>query len=757
VATNEHRQQRLGILLDSWRGRLHSRAALDAFIADARSRDIDLTLREITDATTSWHRGEGTAPRLVVALLAAYLRDHAPERLLDPWAGRGILIDELAMELRPREVVAVDPNADAIAMARELGRGRVDWINADPRRGFDEVVGVFDAIVSMPPLGMRRSRRTLVSGSTEVEIDDEEGRLAALDAALRLAPEAEAIFVVTDSLFSREGPTIWNRMDELGIHASAVIAMPPRMLAPVTSIATSLLIVGHRRYERLFVGQVEGDDFGMLLENLRARREGPTPQLGRLVDRDGFRGVTAHLHTERLAAWAARAGVHAVTLSEISDRIGFYVRRLDAFEDAANAVYVSMVGVPKTAAATNVASLRTKPENCFQLVLKPELALAEYVAAFFNSERGRALRASWSSGATIQRIPRAALQSRVIYLPDVERQAKIVRTDDAARNLRSRLAQIESALWEDPSALPELEQQLAGVIEDERAWIEALPFPLASILWRYYGTIAPRERVEHLLHFFEALALFAVSLLLSGFYSDSDVFAAHRDQWFKRVRSLTNGTFGTWTTLHSALAATVRGMLGTGGETLLLDLFRTTKTTLLAALASEDMEGVLDSTRQERNAVAHGGASDQREWQRRLDALETDLTAFREITSGAFRDYILLRPALSSFEQGVHRYSADSLMGSHRDFATVEVMTTTPMERGRLYNLDPDTRTPLQVLPLLQIRAAPRTEEDACYFYSGIEDDKVKLVSYHFGREATIEESAPEIKMLISSLTHTPS
>jgi hypothetical protein len=49
-----------------------------------------------------------------------------------------------------------------------------------------------------------------------------------------------------------------------GIHPSAVIGLPPRLFAPMTSIATSLLIVGRAPHERPFIGQVEGDDFDAL-------------------------------------------------------------------------------------------------------------------------------------------------------------------------------------------------------------------------------------------------------------------------------------------------------------------------------------------------------------------------------------------------------------------------------------------------------------------------------------------------------------
>ena len=56
-------------------------------------------------------------------------------------------------------------------------------------------------------------------------------------------------------------------------------------------------------------------------------------------------------------------------------------------------------------------------------------------------------------------------------------------------------------------------------------------------------------------------------------------------------------------------------------------------------------------------------------------------------------------------------------------------------------------RTPLETLPLLQIRAVPRTEPDTCLFRERHRAGKVKLVFYHFEREATIEEPAPEMSV----------
>jgi hypothetical protein len=93
-------------------------------------------------------------------------------------------------------------------------------------------------------------------------------------------------------------------------------------------------------------------------------------------------------------------------------------------------------------------------------------------------------------------------------------------------------------------------------------------------------------------------------------------------------------------------------------------------------------------------------------------------------------------------------------MGSRREFRAITVETVTAMDEARIYLLDTDTRTPLEVVPLFQIRAGPESEEDACYFYNRVEDGgQVRLVSYHFEREAEIAAPAPEIVSLIDHLT----
>lgn len=204
------------------------------------------------------------------------------------------------------------------------------------------------------------------------------------------------------------------------------------------------------------------------------------------------------------------------------------------------------------------------------------------------------------------------------------------------------------------------------------------------------------------------------------------------------------------------MAKTIRGLLDEDdGERLVLELFRTTRLRLIEALIDPGLDDLYRVTLQRRNlGPGHGGIAGEQEFQRRLELLEGDLSRFRELLGGAFRGYLILRAGAARKRGGVFHQSAHSLMGSSQTFVETEVETLEPMDDGALYVLDPDTRLPLPIVPFFQIRPGPKTAANACYFYNAIENDpQVRLVSYHFEQEATIEAAAPEVIELINSLT----
>jgi hypothetical protein len=45
------------------------------------------------------------------------------------------------------------------------------------------------------------------------------------------------------------------------------------------------------------------------------------------------------------------------------------------------------------------------------------------------------------------------------------------------------------------------------------------------------------------------------------------------------------------------------------------------------------------------------------------------------------------------------------------------------------------------LLPLIKILPSPRTEENACYYYSRRDSNKVRYLTYHFGADSERERS----------------
>lgn len=117
-----------------------------------------------------------------------------------------------------------------------------------------------------------------------------------------------------------------------------------------------------------------------------------------------------------------------------------------------------------------------------------------------------------------------------IFLPPLPSQLAALKTDIDVQALDARLTQLSNDLWDDPSKAHQvraaLDQLLA--VDPFAAWIELLPYPLASILWRYHVAVEPRRRFENLDHFFEATAYFLVGLVLSGLRRDAALFERAR-------------------------------------------------------------------------------------------------------------------------------------------------------------------------------------------------------------------------------------
>jgi serine/threonine protein kinase len=297
-------------------------------------------------------------------------------------------------------------------------------------------------------------------------------------------------------------------------------------------------------------------------------------------------------------------------------------------------------------------------------------------------------------------------------------------------------------------------------------WMDSLPFPVASVLWRYHAEIEPDAKVEWLLKFFEALAQFAATVQLSAYILDRSFFdsinpsslsADSRSTYHPDIR---RPTFGTWVKVSQYLSQKTNHALSnrTGSAARCYELYSSIasdRDDLISTLASPEFIGILQVALNSRNDwLGHGGAANRHEHKRRLHDLEMLLARLQNLLASSFETWTLLKPGSAAFTDGAFYLTAISLMGSRSEFRKVERRLAEALDTSHLYLLNSDTQKTLKIVPFIRILAGQKTGQDACYFFNRLQAEGVRWVSYHHRAEPELILHDGDVLQLLSSLRH---
>jgi hypothetical protein len=509
----------------------------------------------------------------------------------------------------------------------------------------------------------------------------------------------------------------------------------------------------------VFVGALSGDQDrdSVLLQNYRNRKPGADLGLGRLVLNDAFKGTTILEAQERVQSRARKIGYPPTPLRELATEVNLV--RASAFKDRENAVYVPLIG--RSDATSSRADLKLKPHNYAQVIVKPEMVNPAYLAKFFNSPLGHAVRDAAASGVMIPKISRDSLQAAVVYIPPLEVQTKTAEAQTKIHNLGNELQELQSRLWSEPRKIDSTIRTIDRFTKEERFtdWLDTLPFPLASILWTYHTAgDDQKRRYEHLLHFFEALAEFMATVLLSVAVADDELFAAEREKLQKTLTKqkleIKRSTFGTWKCIYEQLAKTVRVLAASpAGATRVAGLVNTHDEDVLQMLTSSELVAVIQRTNGFRNSwLGHSGVVGEREAAQRHVTLRAELMKVRDAFRTSWDRYTLVLPGKSIFAGGIYRYTVQRIVGRCAPFEHVEAELAQPLEHGNLHLLGSEERTALHLIPFVRVMCSPSTAENACYFYNREQEDGVRFVSYHFEQEADVVNQFPDTSAMLQQL-----
>lgn len=597
----------------------------------------------------------------------------------------------------------------------------------------------FDLILSFPPFGMR----TQSINGTKSPFDFATTLL--LKCGEKIENNGKLIFLVSNSfLMDDKGK---EALKKEGFFVEAVFAIPSGAFAPMTNISSNLILVSKNSKEKTFVAEVSQDETTnkTIIQNFKSQKEGKAVQLGTLIDLSEFKSLNALVSEKEIQELVKRIGYPPILLTDIS--VSINALKGDNSEDVehlANSIYLPKVG--NSPVVASLSELKIKPKNYYQIQLDETKANSIYVANYFNTPVGKKLRESLEAGAVIPQISKSQLSKCIFFLPDLATQADLIEVDNKIQQFSFRLDELKRNLWNQPKSYKSIAKELKTINQEEKLenWIDKLPFPISSILWRYYATKDNSKKIEHLFHFFEAFSEFLSMLMLSALVQDKEFYKEESHKWIGKDEKFQNwylrATFGNWNNLTSNLSKAIRTYLTEKDKKeYCKNLFGNPSEAFLSMITSKGIVNVLFEVANLRNKwKGHGGITSEEENNQRVLTLEQQLNEFRKYIADAFEDTRMLSPTTSSFEDGIFTFNAKELIGARTPFNEITIKSLIPLDRKKLYLSNSQQTKPLELLPFIKFIEA----SDAIYFYTSIESKDVRWVSYHFDKEAELKQPA---------------
>ena len=722
-------------------------------------------------------------PQQLLQVLSRLLQDYKADAVCDPWARFGAIIDTVREVTKAKRALAFTPSEEEAALGKILVR-EAEWQVGASLDLLASLTAELDVCASILPIGLRCDRTLLLTApdGTSIELHNDLGSLVLISASMRLSKEGFGLFVIPESLFISEH-SILRQFKALGLAMQAALALPPGAFAPYTNIATYLLLVRKRPISRLFIAQLSSDPNTNLqiLSNLEQSTEGGSLELGRFVDPLSFVGLDLMRMVERFKQTRDRFGVPATPLEKLATAINLG-RSNDEFKfpQQENAIFIPLIG--RSDVVDSVDELTLKPQNYAQVVIDPSRSNARFVARFFNSEFGKEIREINKTNAVIPKLNKQKLQRLQVFVPDVptqrtmmEIETRIAAEHNTLLGLQNDIVELRRDLWANPRSAPKVDQRLIALsnrlsgslkqhaVERLDQWSETLPFPLASILRAWQATPSQDFYVKHLrlLDFFEATAEFHSVILLSAFKSNEGLFESHRQKLTEALKngnvSFQQASFGTWKVVVEYFGKQTRQLLSgdTAARALCANIFSDPSLALPDALSRKELTSVLSRTNKMRNDwKGHGSVVGNEDARLRNEQLVSELQKLREAIADAWADTQLIHLVRGDLHRGLWANEVALLMGSNSPFLTETRPMSMPLEKDDLYLAPREgVGQALRLLPLVQVGPSPQSAKNACYFFSRLERDGAKFVSYHFTDKPELTGQFNEATAAIKFLT----
>lgn len=701
---------------------------------------------------------EHLSPNVLVRFVGQLATKLKPSSILDPTCGCGLMLRSAISGAKPRVAFGVELEQRSCRIARMLLANQAEVIEGDAFVHGEELTGPFELVVADPPMKLRR-----VEMGSDCEGSGREEELAETLVHWSLARLASdgTLAVLTSPRLARD-ERFRSRVLAAGARFRAIIHVPAGTRL-ATGIASYLLLIDRKPQSTVFIAQLDRrvESHEQLLDNLLHEREGPHPALGALRLLEAFTGfeqleasyrLDSRLRGSRLIQIEAAQALIAV---ERADGTGRQPRPLSDLGD--NELYLRMNGRPLDVSEESSSS----PRNVLLLRLNSDFVDREFFLRWLNADLGRHVLQSISVGSAVPMITVRALREAKFPLPPITEQKQIAESLRHVDRLRKQLDDLEESCWDGRQQGKDILLRVATLNNPERLedWVESLPFPLATVLWRHHSTGGDaRLRIKPLADFFEALAEFLATVHLSAFRSEPAAWAERQSELARSLSAahlrIEHATFGTWKCIVENLSKKARSMLNSGEEELVREMYALQDDRVLRTLLAPELISILSDAVSIRNThLGHVGAMGKPE----AEGVEAKFLALverlRSVFGTSWSRYELVLAEASSYRDGVFRHHMPRVMGTRTPFARVQRQTRDPLEDGRLYLLGEGSVRGLPLLPFIRMMPSPSKALHACYFFNRVQAGGLRFVSYHFEDLSEICQDFSDTAAAIVDLT----
>lgn len=394
-----------------------------------------------------------------------------------------------------------------------------------------------------------------------------------------------------------------------------------------------------------------------------------------------------------------------------------------------------------------------------------------FLVAWLNSDQGVSIRRTAiganSAGAVVKalRSDSRSLMSwadeLIVPVPDRVTQLALASTDERLTSLEAELKAQRESVWASPETAESVVSRIAGAFDDSvSAWLDQLPYPIASALWTAETALSSGEQQRAYIHAWEAIVTFHATVLLSASRTDprrsGEVEATIGETLKRQHLGIERASFGTWAIIIERVSKEFRRAFEEGDADEIARVrrsFADLGQSSIERLISKDLVAKVNEVKTKRNRwLGHTGYTSDEEWRTQVVSLVSDLSELRQILGNVWEQLLLVRAGSSKLRRDGRIQTAEVAVGTRSPFKSMEFNIGDEMIDGDLYLVRHGSQSPLPLGQFVQLRAAPQDAQYTTYFYNRTEGASVRMVSYQHGPESEIQDDAEGFRSAFGGL-----